>query len=494
MSIPALKYSRFLVILGIVSALALVGTAFQLMHRPGYPVAGIQPGLAIVDTAQPSLALSIWVAQALELNGLTGADSLYLHHSGKAWVADFRGLPLWNLPEEEHVIQMGVDYPDSIRIEGLSLCKDISPAVTAWLDRTTPGWKSTQRCSGADQQVILDAWLKEMAGKLVLVKEEKDAQGMVSRLHLVCKDAKSTFLWGRLLPLRDLKSLELDNCLLGDDQLLQHLPVNRLVLRGSRDEHLDVSLMKELDTLKVDGGTVSWLAISERCPIGRDSCPLEERLVPRDMRLSRIPMCDPELDSLLGSYGAVREFMRCQDFPREVALRAHSLEQELEDALTNVSEHAPEPKAKPLPERLLKLVAPKRGALWNGVEPGMTSCCSLCGGYQRVRAGREWIENPGIGTFYFGPEGMPSGRLPDFGTPYEEIRKALPVPFVENSRFLIWCAKEPYRTLQLILHLDESARLDAVWVPSGCWQEDWAERYQRRYQKLKDEESSEEGE
>lgn len=319
------KHMKILVGISLILLIVVLAAILALRNQPAGSVARLLPSLVTVDTAKPPLAMEIWVSEMLERNGLPASDTSRLHRSGKAWVVDFRGLPVWSLLEERPYVseyKVGLRFPDTLRIEGAMLCGDLPAKAVLWLDRTAPGWKSTQHCSGADQQELLETWLKTSEGRVALVGSGKDGKGMISRLHLRCKDSKTAFPLGGLLPLRDLRSLELERCRFGEEQIrLEHLPLERLVLHGHQDSLLNTSAMTRLDTLAIEGGSLSWLDIPQRCPAGREDCPIEERMTPRDLRLSRIPLCDPRLDTLLAGFGALRDSMLCQDYPREWALR-----------------------------------------------------------------------------------------------------------------------------------------------------------------------------
>lgn len=76
--------------------------------------------------------------------------------------------------------------------------------------------------------------------------------------------------------------------------------------------------------------------------------------------------------------------------------------------------------------------------------------------------------------------------------------RRLPAPFLEYGGFLVWnlhhgdLQKDDPSELQLILHFQydaDSSRVDAIWIPSGCWQSGWGNRYDRKWRKAREAEA-----
>ncbi|MBK8801204.1 MAG: hypothetical protein IPN71_03955 [Fibrobacteres bacterium] len=469
-------------------AMALAVVAILVATRGGNAPAASGAEVNVrCDTATAPEEMRAWIHEALYLSGIEDRDSLCLVRSNGRWVADFRNLPLWALPPENRSFMIQQLFPDSIRFDGASVCVEPSREVRDWLDRIRPDWKSGQRCSGAHQQEILKRWLAEVAGWIALKDQSLDEQGRVARLSLACNDQVRAFPLGRLLPLRNLQSLELEGCQLDADQTrFEYMAVDRLVLRKVPDRRLNLSALRGLDTLWVDGGRLAWLDVPQGCPIGRDECLPEERMVPRDIRLSRIPLCDPRLEAALDSLGAVRENTSCEGYPSEIVNFVQDLSDRFQEQTSKEVFINPNPEAKSLSERLRKHDVPRK-TRWRDIEPGEFSCMRgdafLA---DTVRIGEDWMVKPTLGTFYIGEEHPPSRSLPSIGASKVEVDDLMPAAMFSTNDFMVYGSAQG--GVDLILHFDASGNLDALWFPQGCWSQYWLTQF------FKDHEYIEEGE
>lgn len=458
---------------------AMAVASFCIGCKPVRPTAAAP---VLVEVRKDSSVLQegvlSWVREVLERSDIQVSDSICLVRSGGRWVADFREMPIWTLPEDGGDFLVPRVYPDSIRLDGASLCGDVPAGVSSWLDRVRPDWRRSQKCSGEDQQKVLENWLEEIRGEVVLVHEQRDGQGNVAGLELSCKTGKGEFPLGRLLPLRHLKSLEIAGCRLGTRQiLLKHLPVDRLVVRDSKDQRLNVRGIRSLDTLRVEGGAISWLDVPVSCPDGSEECADAEKVVPHQLHLSRIPLCDPDLDSAFGLIGAVRDSMRCREYPKDLALEVDDVVKEFMLQTSDDAEFEPNARAASLPRFLKAYEFPKQRR-WGGVEPRKSGCFQW-DAYQMdsVSIGVDWIFKPAIGILFLGQGTKPVKSLPRIGTDRSDLGKSLPDALVSTTDFLVY--GDPKGDVDLILHFDQAESLDAIWLPRGCWTESWGTRYSR---------------
>ncbi|MEN9352686.1 MAG: hypothetical protein RL318_11 [Fibrobacterota bacterium] len=480
MKVPFLAKNRKL-FFGLGGGLAVAAIGISVWMFRGKPPAPSAIPAAVSDTSKVDDAMEAWVWSALKTSGFpTEHKAAKLVRSGKSWVADFRGLPLWTLPEEDHSGQIGYTFPDSIRIDSASLCTDLPPTVKTWLDRMVPNWKTTQRCKAGDQEARLNEWLTETSGKIVLRKIGKDAQGQITTLHLSCKDSKVEFPVGRILHLRALHALQLDNCALAMREkdgttwssvqsLLQHSPVVTLRLTNVHARLLNLAAMERLDTLSVTGGDLSWLEIPDRCPIGKDDCPQEEHLFPRSMSFTGIPLCDVALDSNLNAKGAALQGMKCDEYPKDVATQADAIAAQFFEEVGKNGYFQVNDNAKPLRKKHLKFTT--GNAKWSGVRPGEFSCMRGDSYLSEVvRLGEDWISYGRRGTIFTGSSQSLADDLPNFGAVFTEFEPLLPQALVRTDHFAVWADED---VLQLIMHMDDSGKLDALWFPSGCWTQSW---------------------
>lgn len=447
--------------------------------KPARP-ATIEPASVGVpkDSSDQEQGVLSWVREAMVRSGIPGDDRIRLVRSGARWVADFRDLPIWTLPEDGGDFLVPRVYPDSIRLEGASLCDELPGGVGSWLDRVQPDWRRSQKCSGEDQRKALEKWLEEVRGELVLVHQTQDGQGNVSGLELSCRTGKSEFPLGRLLPLRHLKSLEIAGCRLGTRQiLLKHLPVDRLVVRDSKDRRLNVRGIQSLDTLRVEGGAISWLDVPVSCPDGGEECADAEKIFPHHLHLSGIPLCDPDLDSAFGLIGAVRDSMRCREYPKDLAVQAETVVKEFMLQTSDDADFEPNSRAASLP-RFRKAYQIPKSRRWEGVEPRKSGCFQW-DAYQMdsVSIGVDWIFKPALGMLFLGQGSKPVKSLPRIGTDRSDLAKSLPDALLSTTDFLVY--GDPKGDVDLILHFDPAESLDAIWLPQGCWTESWGTRYSR---------------
>lgn len=461
----------------IIFASLLVGIGVVVAVKRKTPVAAATASSeAPKDSAAPPEDMFWWVHDALERSGIRDQDSLHLVRSGGRWVADFRNLPLWSLPQEDRAFMIARVFPDSIRIDGASLCAELPREIGVWLDRVSPGWKGKQRCSGQDEEEILQKWLAEVEGKVSLVHQKRDGNGKVVRLGLACKNTMKDFPLGRLLPLRSLESLELDGCRLEETQsLFEFLPVKRLVIRNARERRLNLFAMRGLDTLRVEGGRLAWLDVPQGCPIGRDTCPREEQLIPREIRLSKIPVCAPGLVASLDSMGVDREEMRCDGYPTEFVSTVEGLVEEFHRQTDKSEFIQPFLDAKPLSQRVRQFKIPRK-IDWVDVAPGEFSCTrSDAFTADSLPMGEDWLVKPTVGAFFMGKENRPSKYAPEIGDSRLAIAQSLPQPLATTKDFRVYA--DPKGSVELILHLDGDGLLDAIWYPQGCWAESWVRQF-----------------
>ena len=444
---------------------------------------------ASADSAKISDEMDAWMSEAAALNGLPDDTKKLWVRSGKAWVADFGGMPLWTLPEAGHGSQIVTAYPDSIRLQENGLCAELPASLASWLDRVAPQWKSRQRCSPADVEARLNGWLKEVAGKITALSVGKDAQGRVTSLHLSCSDSRTEFPVGRIFFLRNLQALRLDGCALakrgadgstysGVQYLLSNLPVVSLVLHGVHARLLNLSDMKSLDTLVVEDGDQSWIEIPDRCPIGRESCPDEEHVVPRSIHFSKLPLCDAGEISSLESKGAVFSDAICSNYPVPTDADAESIHDQFLEETGDTATFYPIEEYKKLPEKYLKFK--KIAPLWTGAQHGEFSCVRGDDYLSEVKEiGDGWVSNQSRGTIFTQDDpGLPKS-LPAFGTDMDAIESELPRMFTRTPHFFVWADGDD---VQLILHFDDSKKLDAVWYPSGCWAQGWVDNVKGKHQ------------
>jgi hypothetical protein len=416
-------------------AVALAVVAILVATRGGNAPAASGAEVNVrCDTATAPEEMRAWIHEALYLSGIEDRDSLCLVRSNGRWVADFRNLPLWALPPENRSFMIQQLFPDSIRFDGASVCVEPSREVRDWLDRIRPDWKSGQRCSGAHQQEILKRWLAEVAGWIALKDQSLDEQGRVARLSLACNDQVRAFPLGRLLPLRNLQSLELEGCQLDADQTrFEYMAVDRLVLRKVPDRRLNLSALRGLDTLWVDGGRLAWLDVPQGCPIDATNA------FPRNG-------WSPATSAFLGSLCAIRDWKRpsipwvrsvrtpaAKDTRRKSSISCRICPTGSRNRPRRRSSSTPIRRPSRCPRGCASTMFPEKPGGATSSRGNSVACAGTRFLADTVRIGEDWMVKPTLGTFYIGEEHPPSRSLPSIGASKVEVDDLMPAAMFSTN-------------------------------------------------------------
>jgi len=473
----------------LLSLLALVGCRKETpAPKPAArtdSVAPLPPATGALEGVQESLRW--WVWEALSRNGLDLPDSTVIHRSGTAWVVDFTGLPLWTLPEEDHVFQVGRTFPDSIRVDGAGLCGELPEDVGPWLDRVAPDWRSRQACGGNADMARLRAWLGAESGRVVAKTVVRaGGQGVLERLVLSCSGPRQLAL-GRLAAFRSLRSLELRKCRLSDEQdggsfsLVQHLlrwlPAERLVLRDVFAPRLNLSSMPHVDTLEVGGGRISWLDLPARCPEGQEECAEEDKIRPGTIELRDVPIVDPRQLEQLGP--AVDSFDGPTLTPEEdeVVSASRRVVDELREAAGTWTPDLLAEEWSAFPEAYVPDRAKIKGLKTRWMVPGTFSCMrsdDYLGEPYQLAPFATWTPQEGLVLVgEFGSRAR--GKLAP-GSSRMDVEDAFPGAVLSDRSHLVWADGDRIR---LVAVFDGDA-LSALVVPEGCWIENLLDEIRQR--------------
>lgn len=462
-------------------ALALAALLPGCRKDPPAPAAGLRtdsvaslpPATGALEGVEESLRWWVWEAESR--NGIDLVDSQVIRRSGTAWVVDLANLPVWTLPEEDRVFQVGRTFPDSIRIDGAALCGELPEGVGPWLDRVAPGWRSRQACGGEAEAARLRSWLTAESGKVVARRVQRaGGKGPVEGLVLSCSGTDQINL-GRLAGFRSLRSLELRGCRLAEEQdggshsmvqhLLRWLPARRLVLREVFAPRLNLRAMPLVDTLEIRGGNTSWLDLPARCPEGGEDCPEDQKTNPDWIVLRDVPIVDPRQ---IERIAAVADSFDGPEFTAEEA-QVVAMSRAVVDGFFEASSEwtsdmlAADPV--PFPEDQLPDRATARGLVARGVVPGTFSCMrgdDYLGEPYEVGPNATWTAQEGL--VLVGEFGSRSfGRL-EPGLSLFEVAESIPGALLSAPSHLVWADGD---RIQLVAVFEADA-LTALFVPQGC--------------------------
>ncbi|MBK8801648.1 MAG: hypothetical protein IPN71_06220 [Fibrobacteres bacterium] len=475
-------FKRKLLVLGFLLGIGAVCGYLFLAHRSGTQD-GV-PAEVVSDTTQPAiprepLFIDAWVKDVLESNGYSPlASRKYMTETDGRVTVDFRSLVIWTLPAENYTYGEKRFFPDSLRIDAGGLCGELPLEVASWLDKALPSWRSAQQCAPSDIEARLDRWLAENLGRFRSSGRVKDPMGRVVSLSLVCTDAAEEFDPRRLKVDGHLRRLELTGCRLSHAvsegrvvstfaRGLSPLPLRALVLRQVRSPYLDLRVMKTLDTLDVEEGDLSVLAMT-----------IEKRSIP-GVRLAKVPLCDAEVVSRLRSSGAQIEELTCPEAASKLLAMASAVQTDLDQVTSVIGSMIVDTTGEQMYGEIIRdtILSPP---IWEG----FTLRHGYCEGKSDTAAdplevGDGWIQIPGQGAFYFGDMSAISGGRFRRGATQEEVeRNSTTRAFARSANFLIWADDED--GLRLILHFREK-QLDAVWVPDGCWTAGWVAARRESY-------------
>ncbi len=448
-------------------------------------VATLPPATGALEGVEESLRW--WVYEVESRNGLDLVDSNVIHRSGSSWVVDVSNLPLWTLPEEDRVFQVGRTFPDSIRIDGASLCGDLPEGVRPWLDRAAPGWRSRQTCGGEAEAARLRQWMAAESGKVVAKQVLRaGGKGPIQGLVLACSGTEEINV-GRLAMFRSLRRLELRGCRLATEQdggswsrsqhRLQWLPVQTLVLRKVFAPRLNLRSMPNVDSLEILGGNVSWLDLPARCLEGGEDCAEDQKITPDWVVLRDVPIVDPRqidliaatVDSFDGPGFTVEETEVVAASRRVVDLFFEASSEWTPDMLAY--------KSTPFPEEQLPERSKIRGLVARGVVPGTSSCMRsdyYKGDAYEVGPFATWTEQEGLVLVGdFGSRAL--GRLAS-GNNRMDVEEAIPGALLSAPNHLVWAEDD---RIQLVAVFEQDV-LIALFVPQGCRVEHLLDEINRR--------------
>lgn len=426
--------------------------------------------------------LEFWESDVIAQNDLEidpGKSRIRLRDG--IWEADFRDVPLWNLPLDGPGSQIEKRFPDRIRLDGAHLCGKLERRVVRWLDTASPGWREVQACQ-PDQ---LEKSVRRRLGKQIRDLEfARDSLGRTVGASLRCREQSDQELRvGVLRILPQLRRLEMEDCRLATatdstgamSQVqggFEGMVLRTLVLRKVKAPFLDLSGLRPLDTLRVEQGDATALKVPKGCPREFVACREKVSKEHRSIRLVGSSVCDPVQVKPLEQEGAVFEARQCRDVPAGLVERAEALQREVErirSRKTPIKLHPRSEVGKAFQSMFQLGTAPT----WSFQRLGEVNCFRYYGGVSTtVEGGEHWIRDPWWGLLVFDRFDAVGLSWMAGGVDRKMVASMFGEPYLETKNLEIRVnGAEPVGVFQYGDH-DE---LIALGLPSGCSWISWLE-------------------
>jgi hypothetical protein len=438
--------------------------------------------------------LSTWIEGCLWQSGLWAMRDSFLsmdpgkrtrlrkdtigHATVPVWHVDFSNLPVSTLDAEGG--ESGDEYEVELKLEGSRICS--TKEIPEWIRSRTTGIGHGS-CSGADDLGLAMTWFQHNFHR---APSQAEISGPANRgpttIRVRCAKGDSLSELGLLVSLAP-DTFEIENCALGPSEeiALQRLHVGRLVLRNLPDTVLDFGSTKVSREIYVEGGNVQWLSIPTGCPEGDDDCDYKQRRLRQGLsvNLTKVPLCQPDLQEELAHDGVVVSLPRCDDYPTALLQRRKAMEEEWKSLVgEGVSSHL-RPDADSLDVDSIPLLA-TNDTLRSEAE-GVSSW-DQCGegsypegfGIEYANYGRNWIADR-RGTFFSGAaiQAKVKGRILKEGMTKAQVVELVGRPGINEGNFLGWGVHgECQESSDIVIraHFDAKGLLDGWFLSEmgGC--------------------------
>lgn len=464
----------------------------QGLGRKGlWLVCGVLVGICLLSCKgkdRPPESLDAWDLEVATLNGLEIEPGMsHLSLEDGRWVADFRDLPLWNLPIDGGSVQIGKEFPYRARVDGAHLCGKLDRRVERWLDTAAPGWKKVQKCDAKDLEKSLRNWAGRKSGVEDL-EFSKDSAGRITGAKVVCRaKAENELAVGRLQILPDLRSLELEDCWLatpsdssGATSMVQDgfagMRLRTLRLRRIQAPFLDLSDIRPLDTLEIVAGDATALEVARGCPREIPACRDKVSKDRRAIRLVQSRVCDPRQVRALQREGAVFEEQRCEEVPIRTLEQADSLVEEFYKLQERKAPFRLNRNFQ-VGSHFQEMFTPLTQRTWSIQRLGDVACARP---YRfvstTVYGGEGWVRDPWWGTIV-------TGGFERLGVPWivagadrKKVAEPFLRPFLESKSLEVRInGNGPAGVFQY----DLDGKLATIGFPTGCFVNSWVDDVKR---------------